>query len=335
MKHSRIREMSMEVMVGTFMFMVLLSLGVFTILLSRQQWWKTTYPFEAEFQDVQGVREGENVHVRGVVMGKVRRINTLPDRPGVLVSMSMNRRILLKQDYRIEILPTSLLGGKYIYIYEGTDAAPLLDVSDGRPVPGTTPIDVVEQATKMVKAIRDTLEEGGLLTNLNAVVASLGELGGRLQRGEGTVGRLLKDDDLYRDVKDTVASLKAVAGRLERGESSVGKLLVGDTRIYDDLAAAVGNLRAASANLRDGKGTIGRLLSSDDALYEDLRAAVASLRTVAGRLERGEGTIGKLATDEDVYDEIRLLVNEVRATVDDFRETAPITTFTSIFFGAF
>ncbi|MBN2560002.1 MAG: hypothetical protein JXQ75_03630, partial [Phycisphaerae bacterium] len=58
-------------------------------------------------------------------------------------------------------------------------------------------------------------------------------------------------------------------------------------------------------------------------------------REVATKLNSGEGTLGKLAQDDELYEEAKRLLHELRATVDDFRETAPITTFTSIFFGAF
>ena len=39
--------------------------------------------------------------------------------------------------------------------------------------------------------------------------------------------------------------------------------------------------------------------------------------------------------DDTMYNEVNDLVGEARAAIDDFRETAPIVTFTSIFFGAF
>jgi len=43
----------------------------------------------------------------------------------------------------------------------------------------------------------------------------------------------------------------------------------------------------------------------------------------------------KMVKDEKLYNDIQSIVKEARATIDDFRETAPITTFSSIFFGAF
>ena len=45
--------------------------------------------------------------------------------------------------------------------------------------------------------------------------------------------------------------------------------------------------------------------------------------------------MGKLLSDEALYLEFQSLLREGRAAVDDMREMSPITTFTSIFFGAF
>jgi hypothetical protein len=56
---------------------------------------------------------------------------------------------------------------------------------------------------------------------------------------------------------------------------------------------------------------------------------------VTETISSGEGTLGKLARDDELYEEAKLLLHEIRAAVDDIREVTPITTFTSIFFGAF
>ena len=45
--------------------------------------------------------------------------------------------------------------------------------------------------------------------------------------------------------------------------------------------------------------------------------------------------MGRLLADDTMYQEFQSLLREGRAAVDDIRETSPITTFTSIFFGVF
>jgi hypothetical protein len=62
---------------------------------------------------------------------------------------------------------------------------------------------------------------------------------------------------------------------------------------------------------------------------------VASLKGVAGRIERGEGSIGKIATDPALYDDLKAGIGELRAAIDDYRETSPVVSFSSLLFGAF
>jgi hypothetical protein len=55
-----------------------------------------------------------------------------------------------------------------------------------------------------------------------------------------------------------------------------------------------------------------------------------------GHDTRGErGAVDKLIGDDALHVQASQVVQEARATIDDFRETTPVTTFTSIFFGAF
>jgi hypothetical protein len=68
---------------------------------------------------------------------------------------------------------------------------------------------------------------------------NLDEIVGRLNRGEGTLGRMLADPYLYQDLKDVVGSLKGLSGHLEsvtekmdKGEGSIGKL-VNESGLYD------------------------------------------------------------------------------------------------------
>ena len=76
-------------------------------------------------------------------------------------------------------------------------------------------------------------------------------------------------------------------------------------------------------------------MSEDDNLYRDLSAAAAAIKDVTTSISQGDGTLGKLTRDDELYQDAKLLLNEIRAAIDDLRETTPVTTFTSVFFGAF
>ena len=143
----------------------------------------------------------------------------------------------------------------------------------------------------------------------------------------------------------------------------MGRLLGPDDALYNDVHAAVtnanrliANLDATAVKLRNGEGTVGRLLA-DDKIHRDLEEAIASfkstcqsfdgrkvvesadrllgnLNVVAERLRNGEGTVGRLIKDDRMYREVEGLVRDIRQMVDNYRDTTPISTFSSLATGA-
>ncbi|MBM4157006.1 MAG: MCE family protein [Lentisphaerae bacterium] len=330
MKRSRIREVSMEVTVGAFLFMILLALGVFTIILSRQSLFtKKTY-YDVRFTTIMGIREGDNVYLRGVIVGKIDDV--VVEKHSVQLRLGLDRPLELHENYKMEILPSSMLGGKYLNVEEGDADRPLVPV--GAMLTGVTPVDLIDEATRTVTSIREALE-GGVLADVSQIVSNANAMVARVERGEGSLGKLLAEDDVYNDIKAVTANLKSISDRIEKGQGSLGKLLADDGKIYQDIEVVAANLRKSSQDLADGKGLIGKLLSEQDTVYDDLRASALAIREITESLNRGEGSIGKLIRENDIYDETKMLLRELRATIDDFRETAPVTTFTSIFLGAF
>lgn len=117
----------------------------------------------------------------------------------------------------------------------------------------------------------------------------------------------------------------------------VGSIKDGFTKggIMDNLKSTTEKIDALATRMSEGKGTLGKLMSEDDKLYNDLSDAVEALKKIAERIESGQGTLGKLMSEDDsLYKEVEQIVQEVRSAVDDFRETSPVITFSSVFFGA-
>jgi len=330
MKKSQMREMSIEVTVGAFIFMILLALGVFTIILSQDNFFVKNYEVKVRFNEIMGLRTGDKVFLRGVDIGKISEIEI--ERDAVVLTALLEKKIKFTEDYSVEIVPVSVLGGRRLVINPGSSQEEPID--QNMVLEGTPPKDVITEATDTIAMIRRSLDEGKVLENLSEVVADLREVAERISAGEGTLGKLLMKDEIYQELNAAIANLKDASDRLAAGEGTLGKLLTDDS-VYNDLQDSMANVKDISDRLANGKGTIGKLLSDDARMYDDLEASVANLREVSDKLAQGEGTIGKLMQEDDLYTELKLLLVEARAAVDDFRETSPITTFSSIFFGAF
>jgi phospholipid/cholesterol/gamma-HCH transport system substrate-binding protein len=330
-RNSRARSLMTEMIVGGFMVLVFVGLVYFTIILSREAWFQKKYRLEVVFQNVMGLRAEDSVVVRGMPVGKVESLALTAD--GVLVTARLDKPVRPRRDYKITVVATSILGGRYLEVDEGSAGEP--EMPEGTVCKGIEPRDLMADAAEVAAAVRRAFVDGGVLDNLTETVQRLREVADSVSAGRGMLGKMLSDDEtLYKDVSSTFASLKAVSARIEKGEGTLGRLLSSDDRLYQDLSATAASLKAVAARLEEGQGTLGRLLSSDDALYRDLTATAVSMKNIAGKIERGEGVMGRLLTDDELYDDLKATVREIRSAVDDFRENTPVVTFTSILFGA-
>ena len=94
-------------------------------------------------------------------------------------------------------------------------------------------------------------------------------------------------------------------------------------------------LKSITEKIDKGEGTLGQLVN-DKATYHDASVAMANLKEVSQRLVDGKGTLGMLLSEDDeLYSNAKLILRDVRAAVDDYRESSPILTFTTVLFGAF
>lgn len=344
-----------ETIVGVFMAAVLALLAYFTIVISGVDILvgSAKVPVSIEFTDVGGLKDRDSVMYRGMKVGVIDAI----DLNGANVKMvaRINSDVVLREKYRISVASFSLLGGNYLLLEEGEGAQLPLE---GTVFRGEPPMDWMRDLGRIANSVSQITSGGELrdiVTNVQSVVARLNLVVSRVERGEGTVGKLLSSDDsVYRDLKETVAtaktavvsvndtfaSAKTIAARVERGEGTVGRLLSPDDTVYQDLKASLENVRAVTARIKDGNGLLMRLaddekLAADaSALMECLSAASVDLASVASRLEKGEGTLGKLSADAKLYDEVTALVKDIRQVVDNYRDTTPISSFGSLIGGA-
>jgi len=330
MKKEKVKQTATELTVGFFVFAILGALILFTIVLSYDNVFTKSYRMDIVFDNVTGLTRGDKVFLQGVDVGRVREMEIVPD--GVKVDLTMKHPVQLRQDYQIQVKASTILGGKYIDINEGNRDLPLLPADVV--VRGKAPVDFIAEASESLTAIRSSLEEGGVLGNLEDTMANLKGVTDSLEKGEGTLGRLIKDDTVYNDIQALSSNLRTISDRLEKGEGSLGKLMTDET-LYNDVQQIAADLKDISGRLQRGEGTIGKLLSSDESIYNDLKATLASVNESMAKVRDGEGTLGRLINDDALYEEIMKALAEVRAMIDDIRETSPVATMTSIFFGAF
>ena len=312
-----------ETIVGIFMAAVLALLVYFTIVISGVDILvgHTKVPMKVEFTDVGGLKDRDSVMYRGMKVGVIDHIDL--SKTNVVMIVRVTSDVVLREGYRISVASLSLLGGNYLLLEEGT----------GKPLPlettlfrGEPPTDWMRDIGRIASSVGELMSDGGvksIVTNIESVAAKLNAVAARIERGEGTVGKLLSSDEtVYNDLKDTVASAKAVAGRLERGEGTVGKFLSSDETVYNDIKDTVASAKAVAGRLERGEGTVGKLVSSDDTVYQDLKASLGNLREVTEKLKDGKGLFAKLTQDEKLASDASAMIEKLAAASTDLATVA-------------
>ena len=96
---------------------------------------------------------------------------------------------------------------------------------------------------------------------------------------------------------DLVRSLNNMAQKMERGEGTLGKLINDEeaydkiNRSLDDLGHSLKSVEAITQKIERGEGTIGKLFSEEKA-YDSLTSALEGLGNAVGRIERFRTFVG-------------------------------------------
>ena len=112
----------MELFVGFFLVIGFLAFGWLALQLGEVAWLTGTksYLINAEFNNISGVKEGADVQIAGVTVGKVRGLSLNADHQAV-VSMQLDKNIALPVDSIASVKSQGIIGDKYIQITLGGD----------------------------------------------------------------------------------------------------------------------------------------------------------------------------------------------------------------------
>ncbi|MDE3157023.1 MAG: MCE family protein [Acidobacteriota bacterium] len=316
----------------TIVALFIAAMAIFLVTGGRGFFWQQ-YHLKTRFGNVAGLKPGSPVRLAGVEVGSVDSVQL--NGPQVDVWMSVNNR------YRPDITTASVatLGSVSLLGESAVDITPSRAgqaIPDwGYVTPGEAPTqiaDVTTQANRGLEQLNDVLKGirngqgtiGKLVTddqlyrNLNAFVAAAHDVTAQLAAGKGSLGELLKNPQTARSLQASLQNLEAVTARLNAGQGSIGQLLKDDS-FARSLTATTGNLRTLTGDLKEGKGTAGKLFT-DAALYNRLDSLSSRLDSLVANLNAGEGTAGQLLKDRQLYENINQTVTEVRNLVQDIRK---------------
>jgi phospholipid/cholesterol/gamma-HCH transport system substrate-binding protein len=296
-------------------------------------------------------------------------------RKRIEVVLSLERVVELLEDATLSIRETSLLGGRHVFIDPGTFGGPVLQPDAEGAFYGIVyknPVSMlgdigtlfnenresITQSFVNIRKITDDIAQGkGLvgrlitdepmaadgrqvLSDTRAVMSDVREATAQLKDGKGLLGALFYDEALKQQFSDTVASLKQIGDDLKNQQGVLGTLIY-DSALRDKVSRGIDSFVSFGDKLNQGEGALPMLLSDPatkeqvKTLISDLTTTMADVKTLVADTKAGKGTIGKLMTEDALYTELTKAVGVLTRSLEDYREAAPITAFTSVLFAAF
>ncbi len=298
------------VIVSTILFIVAIYL-----IGNNQNLFGKTFHLSSSFQNVAGLKKGNNVRFNGINVGTVEHIDIVNDTL-LKVYMILDHEVqpYIKKDALANISSDGLVGNMIINITSshGTGGP----VEDGDEIPSYSRIN----ADEMFSTLGSTSENVALISrNLVGITDKMNQEG-------GLISLFLQDSGLVFDVKESMRyirsttvqltlitkQLNSMINEIKQGKGLLGKLYQ-DSILVTSLDRSVLNVDTAIHSIVDFTRGLNPILTDLKNTGKNLDTSANKLRQTLLKLEQDGSTINYLLTDT-------LMKNEIRQTLQNLNQ---------------
>ncbi len=322
-------KINTEQKVGLFFIVALIVLAVMIELVEDWQPFATQKHYHTYFTSAVGLKVGDPVRMAGVEVGKIEQITIDDLRVRVNFKVSEDIQIRedsVAMVRQLNLLGGSFLGldfgdptsavlssGSEVRSAQRTNIDELVTSLDKNQRQLFEKMDnIVDKINNGDGLIGRLVNDDAMYDDLKATATSLRKLVAGLEK-----------HDIGADLGQTMANLNDISTRLRKGEGTLGRLLT-DEELYEDTRSALADLSEIAKKARNGEGALGKLLT-EDALYDDFREAMANIRSITDKINNGEGTVGKLVNDADLYHDAKTTLNKLEKAADGINDSGAIS----------
>ncbi|HXZ28743.1 MAG TPA: MlaD family protein [Terriglobales bacterium] len=322
------------IVLGTLIFLMTGTTGLFTPKIN----------LKAFFDNASGLRVGAPVRLEGVDIGNVTSIRVVPGRPASPVEVTMKVTTKYKAELHKDSVATlataGVLGETYVDISSKGAKGPEAknwDVLQTVETPDITDVVRASQTTlqnvdilvRRLDRIVAAIERGegsvgkliydpSLFNKLNATLDEIQTTVNDVSKGKGSIGKLITSDELYNKLNDSVTKINKMVDEMDKGQGTVGKLIK-DPSLYNNANETMAKANRLMADINEGRGTLGKV-AHDEEFARKVDRTVSNLADITDRMDKGEGTVGKLFKDPSLYNNADQMLVETRNLVQAIRE---------------
>lgn len=259
-----------------------------------------------QIKDVRGLRNGSPVWIAGIEIGSVKNMK-LHEQYGTLVTISIRQDLLsyIKKDSKATVQTMGLLGDKYVELSGGSpDAMP---VSKGDIIAGKPQLEIKD----LVDA------SAGSIDKITHFVDKLDKFLIKIEKSEGTVGQLISDPAVYRNLSDATKRLSLILKDFEASNGTLS-MLIKDPELYNKILSATTKVETLTTEITEGKGTLGKL-ATDTTLYDNLNDTSVQLSSIVQSINEKEGVAGTLLRDKELAVELKQTIVNLKDVLDEMK----------------
>lgn len=282
------------VTVGIFIFigLAIFIAGILT-LGGQKKTFEKKMAIRAIFIDVGGLQVGNNVWFSGVKVGTIKKIN-ITGNAKVEVVMSIENKVhrYIKKDAKAKISSEGFIGNKIVVIYDGSMQSTMIEENDLLAV----------EAGLNTDEILATFQENN--KNLLDITSDIKLLTKQISNGQGTIGKLLTDESLMRNMQAAVIGLKQASANAQQltadisnytsrlqSKGSLTNDLVTDTVIFSRMQATVLQLQQAATTANE--------------VTQNIKLASANVKEVSNNLNDSKSPVGVLLNDQQAGENLK------------------------------
>jgi phospholipid/cholesterol/gamma-HCH transport system substrate-binding protein len=304
---TKTKAMGAFVLGGVLLFAV----GLFLIG-DRRMLFSGSGIYYTDYAGISGLEVGAKVRVGGLDAGEILDLR-IPSGPGEKFRVKF--RVLetlfpvIRTDSIASIQTDGLLGNKYLLINAGTrEQAPLESV-----LPSREPFEMGDLMARIGETVKSIDETVGVVkgdvtdavstvsataTHVNEIVTAaqddiksmtaaasritgdVSTIMAGVSAGEGTVGKLLKDDKFYNNMASASQRAEEILADIRQTSSHVKELVAKfqSGSVPDDIEATIANVRDSTERLKVMVVALQPGLASGEGMTADVRAMVAHSR---------------------------------------------------------
>jgi phospholipid/cholesterol/gamma-HCH transport system substrate-binding protein len=257
------------------------------------------------FKDVSGLQRGNNVRFAGVNVGTVKDIEIIND-TSIAVSMRVDERTmnLIRKNSLATITSDGLVGSMVVNLLPGENyAAPSPPIEFGDTIASISKIATAD----MLTTLNTTNENAALLT------ADLLKITNSINKGEGTLGALIKDEEMANNFKKSIEGLQHttqnISGMVNRinniinevsYKESVAGVLLSDTTAAKQIEGIITNLEISALQISN---------------------MTTNLEQVSYDIRKGEGTLDYLLNDPEAVNKLDTTLENIENATKKFDES--------------